>query len=143
MQSYLFQNYLDSLNRNIFLINQNKQTGGSKKITYNPYVELIGGSQSKILELSADKFLSQLMEHENLVVMFSVDWCGHCQKLKPTFEKAAANSNVQYAHVDCEKEKSLAEMCNIKGFPQVKKFSVKDFNNERTVENIQKFANEN
>ena len=43
MQSYLFQNYLDSLNRNIFLINQNIQNGGSKKITYNPYVQLIGG----------------------------------------------------------------------------------------------------
>lgn len=144
MQSYLFQNYLDSLNRNIFLINQNKQTGGSKKITYNPYVELIGGNapiQSEVIELTTDNFLSKLMEHENLLVMFSVDWCGHCQKLKPTFEKAAANSNIQYASVDCEKEKKLAEMCNIKGFPQIKKFSVKDFNDERTTENIQKFAN--
>ena len=84
------------------------------------------------------------MKNKNLVVMFSVDWCGHCQRLKPIFKNAAeqnSNNNIQYAHVDCEKEKNLAEMCNINGFPQIKKISVNDFNDERTVENIEKFAN--
>ena len=151
MQSYLFQNYLDKLNKNIFLLHKNNKIGGSKKITYNPYVQLIGGdpTQSKVIDLTTDNFLSKLMEHKNLIVMFSVDWCGHCQKLKPTFEKAAnenSNSSIQYAKVDCEKEKNLAEMFNINGFPQVKKisvndFKINDFNDERTIENIQKFAN--
>ena len=53
---------------------------------------------------------------------FYAPWCGHCQKLKPEYEKTAKalQGVLSVAAVDCDEHKSLAGEFGIQGFPTIK-----------------------
>lgn len=55
---------------------------------------------------------------------FYAPWCGHCQNLKPAYEKAAKNlaGLAKVAAVDCDDEdnKPLCGRMGVKGFPTLK-----------------------
>ena len=58
------------------------------------------------------------------ILEFYAPWCGHCQNLKPAYEKAAANlaglANV--AAIDCDEDanKHFCGSMGVKGFPTLK-----------------------
>lgn len=58
------------------------------------------------------------------IVEFYAPWCGHCQNLKPAYEKAAKNLEglAHVAAVDCDEDsnKQLCGSMGIKGFPTLK-----------------------
>ncbi|KAI0855522.1 thioredoxin-domain-containing protein [Xylaria cubensis] len=84
------------------------------------------------------------------VVEFYAPWCGHCQNLKPAYEKAAKNLDglAKVAAVNCDEDenKQLCGMMGVKGFPTLKivrpgkkkgsKPVVDDYNGERTAKAI-------
>ncbi|KAI1384234.1 thioredoxin-domain-containing protein [Hypoxylon trugodes] len=82
------------------------------------------------------------------VVEFYAPWCGHCQNLKPAYEKAAKNLEglARVAAVNCDEDenKQLCGMMGVKGFPTVKtvrpgkkgKPIVEDYNGPRTAKGI-------
>ncbi|KAI0853465.1 thioredoxin-domain-containing protein [Daldinia vernicosa] len=82
------------------------------------------------------------------VVEFYAPWCGHCQNLKPAYEKAAKNLEglAQVAAVNCDEDenKQLCGMMGVKGFPTLKtvrpgkkgKPIVEDYNGPRTAKGI-------
>ncbi|KAI0169993.1 thioredoxin-domain-containing protein [Hypoxylon sp. FL1284] len=83
------------------------------------------------------------------VVEFYAPWCGHCQNLKPAYEKAAKNLDglAQVAAVNCDDDdnKQLCGMMGVKGFPTLKtvrpgkkkgKPVVEDYNGPRTAKGI-------
>lgn len=57
---------------------------------------------------------------------YTAPWCGHCQRLKPDYEKAATNLKglVKLGAVDCDAEqnKPLCGQYGIQGFPTIKVF---------------------
>jgi protein disulfide-isomerase A6 len=83
------------------------------------------------------------------IVEFYAPWCGHCQNLKPAYEKAAEHLNglAKVAAVDCDDDanKSLCGSMGVKGFPTLKivrprkaggKPIVEDYNGERSASAI-------
>ena len=61
------------------------------------------------------------------LVLFYADWCGHCNTLKPQWNKAAKqtkNSNVRMVKVNCgeddKKHQDIVNRYDIQGFPTIK-----------------------
>ncbi|KAL2503582.1 Protein disulfide isomerase-like 1-1 [Abeliophyllum distichum] len=86
-------------------------------------------SESKefVVTLDHSNFTDFVAKHKFVVVEFYAPWCGHCKKLAPEYEKAAAilsknDPPVVLAKVDAneEKNKPLASEFEIQGFPTLK-----------------------
>ena len=62
--------------------------------------------------------------HKSSIVEFYAPWCGHCQNLKPAYEKAAKSldglANVAAVNCDEEGNKALCGRMGIRGFPTLK-----------------------
>ena len=57
-----------------------------------------------------------------VIKLFWVDWCGHCNRFKPVWNKLKRENteDVNYVDVNCEKEKELAHKEGIQGFPTIR-----------------------
>ncbi|KAJ0986502.1 hypothetical protein J5N97_004858 [Dioscorea zingiberensis] len=81
-----------------------------------------------------------------VLVEFFAPWCGHCQALTPTWERAATvlKGVATVAALDADAHKSLAQEYGIKGFPTIKVFSPGkppvDYQGARDVKPIAEFA---
>uniref|UniRef100_A0A8D8TVC3 Protein disulfide-isomerase A5 n=1 Tax=Cacopsylla melanoneura TaxID=428564 RepID=A0A8D8TVC3_9HEMI len=84
-------------------------------------------TESEVVHLTDDNFDLVIQEESSVLVMFYAPWCGHCKKLKPEYEDAAATMKQQriagiLAAVDVTREKDLGKRFDIKGFPTMKYF---------------------
>jgi len=75
-----------------------------------------------VLVLTDDTFDEAIAKYDNLLVEFYAPWCGHCKKLTPEYEGAAAVLSAQdpprtIAKVDATENKGIADRMGIKGFP--------------------------
>lgn len=80
-----------------------------------------------VKEVDAKAFRSVVIGSERAsVVQFYAPWCGHCQKLKPEFMKAAksAQGMVDFVAVNCDEDanKPLCQRYKVQGFPTIKTF---------------------
>ncbi|KAK1569792.1 uncharacterized protein LY79DRAFT_67494 [Colletotrichum navitas] len=105
---------------------------------------------SAVLQVDAKNY-DDLIAKSNYtsIVEFYAPWCGHCQNLKPAYEKAAKNLNglAKVAAVDCDEEanKPLCGQFGVQGFPTLKivkpgkkpgKPVVEDYQGPRTATGI-------
>ncbi|KAJ5688630.1 hypothetical protein N7462_003022 [Penicillium macrosclerotiorum] len=80
---------------------------------------------SPVLQLN-QKTYGSLIANSNYtsIVEFYAPWCGHCQSLKPAYEKAAQNLNglAKVAAVNCDEEenKPFCGQMGVQGFPTLK-----------------------
>ncbi|KAL2756717.1 hypothetical protein ACRALDRAFT_2102804 [Sodiomyces alcalophilus JCM 7366] len=80
---------------------------------------------SPVLQVDAKSY-DRLIVQSNYtsIVEFYAPWCGHCQNLKPAYEKAAKSLKglAKVAAVDCDDDanKPLCGQLGIKGFPTIK-----------------------
>lgn len=75
---------------------------------------------------SSDNFHEELSKKNNFV-MFYAPWCGHCQRLGPTWEQLAemlneGDSNIRIGKVDCTVENRICSDQDITGYPTLKFF---------------------
>ncbi|KAI1497005.1 thioredoxin-domain-containing protein [Biscogniauxia marginata] len=106
---------------------------------------------SPVLQVDAKSY-DRLIAKSNhtSVVEFYAPWCGHCQNLKPAYEKAARNLEglAKVAAVNCDEDenKQLCSMMGVQGFPTLKtvrpgkgkgsKPVVEDYRGPRTAKGI-------
>ena len=93
--------------------------------------------------------------NEVVLGLFYADWCPHCVRFKPEWEKMKSKLNnsstssgkkVRMMNVDCEANKALANKYGIDGFPTIKvitldsgKENVDDYSGERTESAIRQY----
>lgn len=106
--------------------------------------------------LDADNFDSHVSSGlsgmtKGTLVAFVASWCGHCKRLKPTYEKLAEAFDgemfVDIAMIDADKHRKIGEKYNVAGFPTIKWFSrasdkPEDYNGGRSLSDLIKFVNE-
>ncbi|KAI1094046.1 thioredoxin-domain-containing protein [Rostrohypoxylon terebratum] len=104
---------------------------------------------SPVTQVDAKNY-DQIVNKSNhtTIVEFYAPWCGHCQNLKPAYEKAARNleglAHVAAVNCDDDENKQLCGMMGVKGFPTLKtvrpgkkgKPIVEDYNGPRTAKGI-------
>ncbi|KAL1303713.1 hypothetical protein AAFC00_007065 [Neodothiora populina] len=93
-----------------------------------PTVDAAGGIYPKgspVLQVDS-KTYGSLIENSNhtSIVEFYAPWCGHCQNLKPAYEKAAKSllglANVAAINCDEDHNKPLCGRFGVQGFPTLK-----------------------
>jgi len=90
---------------------------------------------------------------KDVLLEFYAPWCGHCQKLAPTYEELGtyfkdSHKNVVIAKIDATAN-SYPDSIAIRGFPTIMLFSANNKENpvsyegERTLEDLKKFMESN
>ncbi|KAI0409934.1 hypothetical protein F4802DRAFT_542674 [Xylaria palmicola] len=106
---------------------------------------------SPVLQVDAKNYERLIAKSNHTsVVEFYAPWCGHCQNLKPAYEKAAKNLDglAKVAAINCDEDenKQLCGVMGVKGFPTLKivrpgkkqgsKPVVEDYQGERNAKAI-------
>uniref|UniRef100_A0A1B6DFB0 Thioredoxin domain-containing protein n=1 Tax=Clastoptera arizonana TaxID=38151 RepID=A0A1B6DFB0_9HEMI len=96
------------INTNLGIIDKETNGDGS------PYA--VGG----LIELTDTNF-EKYTDKGNYFIKFYAPWCGHCQKLAPTWEELAktfeSDETVNIAKIDCTEHKSMCSLYDVKGYP--------------------------
>lgn len=105
-------------------------------------------SSSDVVSLTDKNFNSDVTKSSDIwLVEFYAPWCGHCQSLKPEYEKVAKalKGIVKVGAVDADQYKSLGSQFGIQGFPTIKLFGADkktpiDFASGRDADSIVNFV---
>ena len=92
--------------------------------------------------------LSNLLKDGDWMVLYYADWCGHCQSMKPEWQKVVnkmKNKNiVNVAEVESNHINSLINKPQVNGFPTIKMYNSgiekANFEEERVADKMEKFA---
>jgi len=73
-----------------------------------------------LIELTDKNFATQTATG-NWLIKFYAPWCGHCQKLAPTFEELARalehETTINIAKLDCTEYRPICKDFDVKGYP--------------------------
>jgi len=116
------------------------------------FMTLVNGEEvwdNGVLVLTDDTFDEAIAKYDYLLVEFYAPWCGHCKKLTPEYEGAAAVLAAQedprtIAKVDATENKGLADRMEIKGFPTLYFFNQgakQEYTGGRTKDTIIEWVN--
>jgi protein disulfide-isomerase A6 len=104
-----------------------------------------------VIVLSDNDFEDLVMGSEDLwLVEFYAPWCGHCQRLEPEWNDAAARlkGEVKVAKVDATTSPKVAQQFGVSGYPTIKMFppgkksmgNVEDYGGSRDGTSITSWA---
>ena len=73
------------------------------------------------------------------LVEFYAPWCGHCQKLQPEWNQAAAQlqGQIKFGKVDATVNTALSQRFGIRGYPTIKIFAPGDNKSDANAEDYQ------
>ncbi|XP_046397334.1 thioredoxin domain-containing protein 5 homolog [Ischnura elegans] len=102
---------------------------------------------TNVVELTEDSFGQHVKSGKHFIKFFA-PWCGHCQRLAPTWDKLAESlshdEGVSISKVDCTEHRSVCEDFEVKGYPTMlwiedgKK--VEKYTGSRTHEDLKDFV---
>lgn len=100
---------------------------------------------------NTDNFADSVAQKHHFV-MFYAPWCGHCQRLAPTWEQLAEmlnedDTNIRIAKVDCTTDAKVCSDQDVTGYPTLKFFKVGEkegvkFKGTRDLPTLTNFINE-
>lgn len=97
----------------------NQQLGDSDSVKDEESVD-IQKPKTSLVELTEDTF-SQHVSKGKHFVKFYAPWCGHCQKLAPTWEELAKSlehdNTISISKIDCTQYRHLCQDFDVKGYP--------------------------
>ncbi|CAH1118772.1 unnamed protein product [Phaedon cochleariae] len=105
-------------------------------------------SSGGLSELTEDNF-DQHTQNGKHFIKFYAPWCGHCQKLAPTWEQLANSlefqTDVSIAKVDCTQHRTVCNNFEVKGYPTLLWIEngkrVDKFQGERSHDNLKEYVN--
>jgi len=107
------------------------------------YIRVVSVQKLKILETK--------MKKGDWVVNYHADYCGHCQQMKPEWEKFVTkmknNKNVNVADIESKMIPHMESRPNIMGYPTIKYYhnnkDIAEHNGERSCNGFEQFAKTN
>ena len=95
--------------------------------------------------------LSNLMKDGDWIVLYYANWCGHCNTMKPEWQKVvdtmknpSNTNNINIADIETSHIDQLTHKPEIAGFPTIKMYNsgneIANFEDERIADKIHKFA---
>ncbi|CAG9772659.1 unnamed protein product [Ceutorhynchus assimilis] len=104
--------------------------------------------ESPLKELD-DKNFDALIEKGKVFVKFYAPWCGHCQRLAPTWLDLAKamefDDGITVAKIDCTEYKGICSDHDVKGYPTLLWFEngqkVGKYSGDRTLEDLKEYVN--
>jgi thioredoxin-like negative regulator of GroEL len=99
-----------------------------------------------VLNEETAKDLSKQLQKGDWIVLYYAEWCGHCQHMKPEWDKfkAIAPESVNVAQVESSNIPKLEYNPNVEGYPTIKMYhnnkEVGKFEEERTKEKMLNFV---
>lgn len=120
--------------------------------------------QQEVVKVDSKNFDEVVLDaNKNVFVKFYAPWCGHCQRLAPTWtqlsDEVAAGKDIVIAEFDADAEREIAQKYGVSGYPTLKvsysflytlqyftkthKTEPVKYSGSRTIEDLKKFAEEN
>lgn len=104
---------------------------------------------SSVVQLTEENFSTEVLNSEDFwIVEFYAPWCGHCKKLAPEFEKAAASLKgvAKLGAVDMTVHGKVGGPYEIQGYPTLKVFGADkknptEYGGGRTAKSIISYVN--
>ena len=95
--------------------------------------------------------LSNLLKDGDWMVLYYADWCGHCQHMKPEWQKVVnkmkSSNMVNVAEIESSHIGDLVNKPQVNGFPTIKMYNngneKANFEDERVADKMEKFAMSN
>lgn len=123
--------------------------------TLEPYVKsepVPTSDDGPVKVVVAKTFDEVVMSGRDVMIEFYAPWCGHCQRLAPTYEELAqwahASTNVLVAKMDATANDVVNPKFDVKGFPTIyfvqgESGRVLPYEGERTLEALKDFILDN
>lgn len=126
---------------------------GMVKIFYPKVLEFIFNPQlpkpdNGLFELTDQNFYRHIESGDHFV-KFYAPWCGHCQRLAPTWSELAkdleADPLVSIGKLDCTQAESICRDIGVKGYPTLQYFrdgqKVEHYSGARVLQELKGFVN--
>ena len=92
--------------------------------------------------------LSGLLKNGNWMILYYAEWCGHCQTMKPEWQKVVSNmqksGKINLADVKSDFIEDLPYKPQVDGYPTIKMYNsgkeIAKFEDDRNAEKIEQFA---
>mmetsp|Transcript_23904 Transcript_23904/g.27672 ORF Transcript_23904/g.27672 Transcript_23904/m.27672 type:complete len:195 (-) Transcript_23904:469-1053(-) len=97
-------------------------------------------------QLNQETFQTFMSSGKNGMIKFYQDWCGHCKRMKPDWDRLAkeeSNDKVLIADVDCGQQTDLCDLTGVQGYPTIKYYvdgKEHDYNHGRSFEDLSEFV---
>jgi thiol-disulfide isomerase/thioredoxin len=80
-----------------------------------------GFAGPRVTQLDEQTLSAALGGQQAWLVQFYAPWCGHCKRLSPAFNTAAALARgARFGVVDCDQQPRLCQAAGVKGYPTLK-----------------------
>ncbi|KAK4313614.1 hypothetical protein Pmani_015047 [Petrolisthes manimaculis] len=104
-------------------------------------------AKTGLVEYTEATFKANAMKGKHFI-KFYAPWCGHCQRLAPTWEALAKSfehdDSVTIGKVDCTQYQSVCSQYEVKGYPTLLWLSdgkkIKKYSGDRSHEDLKRFA---
>jgi len=84
---------------------------------------------------SYEEYNNYLKNNDYIIALFHANWCGHCKRFKPIFDKASSysllNKKWLFLKIDCTSNSYICKVINIQFYPTIKIYKEKNLLNKQ------------